>query len=319
VGPGREFRRASAGGTLTSEGNFETRFNDALDIMLDANTDAKGIVANIPDVTSIPFFTTVSYKPIPLDAPTAASLQANLAGNYNAFLDGMVGAMVITQAEADKRYLTFIESTSTATYNTVLINDETLTDLSPYMAGPYAGLLKYAIARQTKSTDLVCLTAGSYIGASIDKAAPGDSILGVSFPIYNTSSANASALKGDDLILIPSEITEIKNAVTAFNVIISDAVTANSSRLALLDANTQLKAVRDADLSVTGSLTLYGIAIKASFVPPYGIFSVDGVHPNARGYAYIANLFISAINNKFNSRIPLCNPNDYPGNDLPIP
>jgi hypothetical protein len=295
---------ASAGGTLTSNSDFETRFNLALNAMLAANTNAKGAVANIPNVTSIPFFTTIKYNPIPLDENSATALTTNLANNYNGFLDYAVSQEWIEQIEADKRYLTYTASST----NKILINDETLTDLSEHMVGPFAGLAKYNIARQTTSSDLVCLTAGSYIGKVIDNnpsPAP-DSVLGVSFPLYNTTNP----LKGDDLILLPTEITQIQTAVTDFNELISTAVAANSGRLVLIDANTALASL---------PVTVNGIALTATISPPYGAFSLDGVHPNARGAAYIANIFITAINNKFGSRIPLCNPNDYPGNELPVP
>lgn len=297
----------SPAGTLTPKATFEALYNNALTEMLSANTTSKGAVANIPNVTNIPFFTTVKYNPIPLDATNAGALTSNLANNYNAFLNGMVANLIISQAEADKRYLSYVAGSS----NKILINDETLTDLDPYMAGPYAGLKPYRIARQTTSSDLVCLTAGSYIGKPVDITGDGtsDGTNGVSIPLVNSSSAGALSLKGDDLILIPSEITQIQTAVSDFNTIISAAVTANSSRLVLIDVNTAFSAL---------PVTVNGISLTASLSPPYGGFSLDGIHPNARGYAYIANLFIQAINTKFSANVPVCNPNDYPGNELPV-
>jgi lysophospholipase L1-like esterase len=83
--------------------------------------------------------------------------------------------------------------------------------------------------------------------------------------------------------------------------------------LVLVNANAIL-----AQLATTGA-SINGSALTASISPPFGAFSLDGVHPNARGHAYIANKFIEAINAKFGSSIPLCNPNDYPGNELPVP
>ena len=47
------------------------------------------------------------------------------------------------------------------------------------------------------------------------------------------------------------------------------------------------------------------------------LFSLDGVHPNARGYAVIANEFIKAINNKYGSTLPMVNPNGYSGVKFP--
>jgi hypothetical protein len=81
----------------------------------------------------------------------------------------------------------------------------------------------------------------------------------------------------------------------------------------LVDANAALNLIK------TTSVTINGSSLTASLSPPNGAFSLDGVHPNARGSAYIANVFIEAINAKFGSNIPLCNPNAFGGNELPVP
>jgi hypothetical protein len=299
---------ATAGGSvavpLTTNDDFNTRYNTALNTLLAAAPNAKGVVANIPDVTSLPFFSTVVFNPIPLDATTAAGLTSQLAVNYNAFLDGMVANQVITADEAAKRKLAYI-----AGKNPILINDETLTNLEPYMEGPYAGLKPYAIARQTTKDDLICLTAGSYIGAVL---AP-NVVNGVSAPLTNTTSANTQALKGDDLVLIPQEITQIQSSITAFNGIIKTAADANSARLAFVDANAILASLKTSGAEVNGA------TITASISPPFGGFGLDGVYPNARGNGFLANAFITAINAKFRSSIPLCNPNNFAGNELPVP
>ncbi|MDB4927331.1 MAG: family lipolytic protein, partial [Mucilaginibacter sp.] len=44
-----------------------------------------------------------------------------------------------------------------------------------------------------------------------------------------------------------------------------------------------------------------------------GIFSLDGVHLTPRGYSIVANQFITAINNQYNSTIPLANVSAYNG------
>jgi hypothetical protein len=282
---------------ITSEGAFSTAYNTALTALLGVDASVKGVVANIPDITSLPYFTTVPYKPIPLDQPTATQLTTDLANNYNAFLTGMVGATVITQEEANKRMLTFV-----AGANSIVIDDETLTDLDTYMAGPYAGLKPYRRARQTTAADLVVLPAAAVLGTLVGNDAT--KINGVTVPLSDT------------YILLPGEITEVQSRIDAFNGIIADAVADNSARLALIDVNEILAALKTS--GATG-VTVNGLAITATISPPYGGFSLDGIHPNARGNAYLANKFIEVINEKFDANVPLSNPNNYPGNDLPIP
>ena len=43
-----------------------------------------------------------------------------------------------------------------------------------------------------------------------------------------------------------------------------------------------------------------------------GAFSLDGVHPTARGYAFVANLAIDAINRKYTANIPMVDIGNYP-------
>lgn len=274
---------------------FDGQYAAAVGSLLMSNPNLKGVVGNFPNIFAMPHFTAVAYNPIPLDATTAAGVTASLANNYNAFLAGMVQATVITQAEADKRKLTYA-----AGQNPVLISDETLTDLSAYMAGPYAGLLPYARARQTKSNDILPLGAGSIIGTSIG----GDQtkVYGVSVPLE------------DRYVLIPSEIEAISVARASYNATVKAIADANPNRLAFADIDAALNTLITNKAGVSN-----GVMITPNINPPTGIYSEDGVHPNSRGYAFLANVFIGAINAKFNATIPLANIGSYQATALPIP
>lgn len=280
---------------LTTAPAFQGQYGAAIGALLGSSPNLKGVVVNFPSIFVMPHFTSVKWNPIPLDATTAGGLTASLANNYNAFLDGMVAALAITADEAAKRKLTYTASTT----NPVLINDETLTDLSPYMAGPYAGLLPYARARQTKNTDIFPLSAGSIIGTTIG----GDptKVYGVSVPL------------ADQYCLIPSEIQAIEAARTAFNATVKTVADANSTRLAHADVNAAF-----ADFITAQVYILNGVAITPNINPPTGIYSEDGVHPNSRGYAFISRVVIEAINGKFGSTIPLTNISRYKATALPI-
>jgi hypothetical protein len=284
---------ASAGGTLTTNGDFATYFNLALDAMLDANPDAMGAVGNIPDVTSVPFFTTVPYNPVTLVQAQVDALNPAFAA-YNGGLDVAFANTLITAEERDARKIIFVGGK-----NPVTMVDEKLTDLSGL------GLPSYRFAT---SNDLLVLPAASFIGTLVG----GDPTLinGVSVPLADQWVV--IGLDGD-WVDVSTEKEEIQNAITAFNGTISTAVAANSDRLVLVDANAALTLLK------TTSVTINGSALTASISPPNGAFSLDGIHPNARGSAYMANEFIKAINAKFGSNIPLCNPNAFTGNELPVP
>jgi len=279
---------------MTTEANFNGQYNGAIAAML-TGTTLKGVVGNIPNFTTLPYFYTVAWNQITLDAGTAGSLTTNLANNYNAFLAGMVGAGVINENEKAKRMLTYVVGK-----NGVLLADEDLTDLSPYMVGPYAGLAPYARARQAKSTDLIPLSAGSVLGTCFGGSP--NAVIGVSYPV------------GDKHALTPNETTAILTRTAAFNAVISSAVSGSADRLALADVN---KAYGD---FVTGKvLVLDNVAITPSFPPPTGAFSEDGLHPNSRGYVFTANIFIDAINTKFGATIPKASLASKSGTALPIP
>ncbi|MEX2231814.1 MAG: hypothetical protein WD824_06625 [Cyclobacteriaceae bacterium] len=276
---------------LTSVTDFTNQYNFAIGNVL-ANPTLKGVIANYPDLFVMPHFTAVPWNAIPLDAPTAANLTTNLANPYNAFLDGMVGATVITAAEAALRKLTYV-----AGQNAILLKDETLTDLTPYMQGPYAGLQPYAIARQTKSTDIIPLSAGGILGVEI---AAGQ-VLGVSVPV------------ADQYVLIPSESELINSRLTAFNAAIKALADANPDRLAFADVNQGMKSLVTATVGVAD-----GVTFTPNINPPTGIYSEEGLHPNSRGYAFIANIFIDAINAKFGATIPKAKLGNYGATPLPI-
>jgi hypothetical protein len=276
---------------LTGTPNFTGAYTLALSTVLGASASVTGAILNIPDIASLPHFSLVPYNAIPLDAGTASVLTTNLANNYNAFLDGMAANSIISAAEATKRKLTY-----KAGQNAILIIDESLTNLTPYMAGPYAGLLPYALARQTTAADLIPLGTSAILGT-----AGAFGVLGVSEPV------------ADKYILIPTEITQIQSSTDAFNAHIKSQVDASAARLVLIDLNKIFKDLKTAPVLINGS------SLSSSITPPFGAFSTDGIHPNARGYAYLANKVIEAINGKWKSSIPLCNPNDYTANELPIP
>lgn len=286
------FGGESAKAPFTPVATFAGRYNFALGNFL-ANPTVKGVVANYPDIFAMPHFTAIAWNAIPLDAATAQNLTTNLSNNYNAFLDRMVGvAAGFTAEEAAMRKLTYA-----AGKNGILIKDETLTDLSPYMKGPYFGLQPYATARQTKSTDIIPLSAGSILGKEI---APGK-ILGVSVPL------------NDQFVLIPSESEIIKSRLASFNEVIKAAADANPDRLAFADVNLGMKNLVAARAGVAN-----GVTITPNINPPTGIYSEEGLHPNSRGYAFIANIFIDAINAKFGASVPRVNLAKYGATGLPV-
>ncbi|HEX9942503.1 MAG TPA: SGNH/GDSL hydrolase family protein [Thermoanaerobaculia bacterium] len=100
----------------------------------------------------------------------------------------------------------------------------------------------------------------------------------------------------DSVVLSANEAATIRARVQAFNNIIASE--ANARGAAFVDFNAALS-----DVNAHG-YNVGGITYTTAFLTG-GFVSYDGVHPTAFGYAYIANLFIDAINEKFGGEIPL--------------
>jgi len=243
---------------------------------------AKGVLINIADVTSIPYFTTVPAQSIPLDAATAAALNAQFAAYNTQALPGLVSFGVITAAEAALRQVNF-----SAGMNYPIMVDDNLTDIGGYLQGPpfnldplTAGLLSQL--RQVKANDLIVLTAASVLGTTPDPGNP-QFVIGVSIPLE------------DQYVLSNIEQGYVANASSAYNATINAIAAAND--LGYVDAKTALAEVANQGVSYDGGV------LTSKFVTG-GAFSLDGVHPTPRGYAYTANTIIDVINAKYNATIP---------------
>ena len=264
---------------ITNSGVFASVYSTLINTLTSGG--AKGVVATVPSVTSIPYFTTVPYKPVPLDNTFATQLNSAYAA-YNGGLDVAFSNGLITNAERLQRKVVFV-----AGKNPVVIVDSDLTNLSGL------GLPSY---RMTTSQDLIVLPASSFIGTTVG----GDPLMinGVSVPLANK------------WVLTANEQTKVANATTAYNN--SIRAIAASKNLAVADMNAIMNQLVGGLRIETGQIYtanyFSGVATENKV-----LFSLDGVHPNARGYAVIANEIIKVINEHYNANLPLHYVNNFPG------
>jgi len=268
---------------------------------------AKGVVANLPYITALPYFTTVPYNPL-----TAKSLGANNEAvgkaaikDLNTKLYGPLKQVLTIFGAGDR-----INLLSETSANPVLIKDESLTNLSAQLTQAFTPSLGaqtaafygavFGQARQAKATDLVVLPTRTAIGTAPTAAdsgvgfappAPLDKF-GVTFPLQ------------DKHVLIPTEIAEIKAATDAYNTTIK--AVADQKGLAFVDTRAVLTQLS------SGGIRFGNFSLTSAYVTG-GAFSLDGVHPSARGYALIANIFIDAINLKYGSTLRHVDLATYPG------
>lgn len=291
---------------MTPSATFTAAYGATLAGML-AVPNSKGVVTTIPDITTLPFFTTVAWNAIEFkstnctDAATLASLNGMTGfGGYNAALDGLAAAGAISAADAAKRKVVYAYGK-----NGVLITDETLTNIGTLLGGINPALAAYGQVRQATSTDLLVLSAGSVLGTC--GVPPGGTtpspqwVFGVSAPL------------ADNFVLLPTEITDIQARTVDFNNTIKAAAAANAGRVAVADIYQAYK-----DLVTNKVYVANGVTITPSFAPPAGMFSEDAIHPNSRGAAFTANVIIDAINTAFTANIPKANLAMYSGTGLPV-
>ncbi len=243
---------------ITPTATFDFAYNKIVTDM--TAKGAKGVVANLPYVNSLPFFTTVGFNPATLAAAQVTALNGAYAG-YNGGLVAAKNAGLITETERLQRTINFVVGK-----NAVVMIDEYLTDIT----GVSPALIKL---RQTTKNDYIVLSS-----------------LGVSAQVHLGAGNGTAAPLQDRWVLSKTEIAEIKVATDAYNVTIK--AIADAKGLAFVDTKaimTQLS---------SGGIRFGNYHITAAYVTG-GAFSLDGIHPSPRGYALIANLFSDAINAKF--------------------
>ncbi|RAR48037.1 SGNH/GDSL hydrolase family protein [Flavobacterium lacus] len=284
------------GNDITDPNVFASVYSSLLDGLTAGG--AKGVVANIPNVTSVPFFTTVPTNPIPgLPGANATSLN-QLFGGINAALAG---------AGLPARYVTLLAddgNPATVEANPLLIVDESLVNISaqitaaltPIYGAPTATFLGnlYGQTRHASnaagSRDYILLTASGIIGTTTASAPAPFNTVGVSFPMQ------------DNAVLTADETAQVKTATDAYNATIQSLATAKG--LAFVDANATLNQV------ASGGINANNFTVTSNFVTGGG-FSLDGVHPSPRGYALIANKFFEAINATYGSNFKVVNIGNY--------
>lgn len=222
---------------------MENSFRDNLIFILDEllSLGAKGVIANIPDVTRFPFFTTIEYDALDLSAGKADTMNAMYASNP------LVGA-IFHEGEHNPF---------------VVREDNVVRTIQP----------DEFVLLSVDVDSLKCMNLGAYI------------------PI------------ADEFILSEDEIQNVIIFTQKFNHIISEE--AAKRNLPVVDLAGFMERIYK-------EITIEGIDLSAE-LGSGGFFSLDGLHPNDRGHALIANEFIRVINREYGARLPLLNITEFRG------
>ena len=123
------------------------------------------------------------------------------------------------------------------------------------------------------------------------------------FPALSHIAANGAAALplAAEWTLTADEVATVETLIGEYNTIIADAADARAN-VFLYDAKADLDAFAPAQR--THFLALLGSMDPVSAAGTT-MFSLDGVHPNNRGYGVVANGFLTAINSALGSSFPM--------------
>ncbi len=272
----------------------------------------KGVIANIPSVTSIPYFTTVPYNSLAEQILINETDDRDIINTLNM---GFAGLNQIFEALGQSsRKIEFMPGRSN-----VVIKDINLVDIGSQITGAMigagidsntAGLFGdiYGQARQADESDLIVLTASGLIGKfNIDAYTQSNKIYGsADNPVDKMLFTTGVTYPLDgSFVLTKTEQEKVEIATDAYNAGIEN-IAASNPDIAMVDMKQGLQDLASTGFIYDGNIYTDDYIVGASF-------SLDGVHPTSRGYAIVANYFIRAINDEFGASLLEVNPNSYSG------
>ena len=311
----------SGGAGVDQTGNLDPTtygFNDisdpnvvagACDAILRALTasGAKGVIANIPDINKIPYFTTVPFAALdptnPAFGPQIPALNAQFEqlNQVFAFL-GVPERSIVFKTDAASALVISDESLPN------LSNEITATLIGGGLDAPTAtvlGLL-YGQTRQANEGDRIVFPSQTIIAELNEEAFAFLQSLGVPAQTAGQLSVNGITYPLEDRwVLTADEQMAVTTAVDAYNQTIAGL--AAQYDLAFVD----MKAFYE--LVETEGITLPDGSVVTDTYATGGGFSLDGVHPSPRGYSLVANEFIKAIEEKFGAVLPKSDPLEFTG------
>lgn len=236
---------ALSGGTLDAvtplKGEAGKGFEESIRVIVNAlvTNGAKGAIANLPDLNSVPYFAAIPYNGLVLNERDSILINDKYSSYGLHFIKGK---------------------------NPLIINDS------------------------VENTD------------RIRQMKKGESILSdILFDVNKEDYLSGITPIPKKYVLTNSENLKIENTIKAYNNYLKTM--ANEKKLAFVDVNALLRKAR--------TDRIYNSLSHKFIYKNSGVFSLDGLHPNAYGQALLANEFIKAINTLYHTYIPLLDSNKF--------
>lgn len=274
---------------LTSIDLFESAIDSIL-IQLLNNPKASGLIAQLPQFDDLPFFYTYQYNFLRIEN-SALGVIYSYYGDFN----DAVTNHNINHPDNRRPYITYYDNTGSILVPQLpVIYDENLVD-----AVYPDGITPLPKIRQTVSGELILLN----------------------YPVEKIDYGYGTIIPASEEYHISLEqIETIRQRIDDYNAIIENQVNKYPGRLHLVPLAGIIH-----DIAETGKFSAWGQPNSTDIkyyngVPLKGtlelnsIFSLDGLHFNQRGNAFIANQFIEIMNNQYGANIPFADVNSYVGN-----
>jgi lysophospholipase L1-like esterase len=293
IGSNDVLEYANSGGVkpLTDAAAFASQYEAVVRALCSSNAQVKGVLINLPDLTEAPFFHVVTDQiaktAIPLDAASATQLNGayQLQGHNVGFTAGNSNRLLIETGTGQIRQ--FRPGKDRITYAFALDGQTSLLGTLPIMVcGQQVGVGKgmgIADFANTVNTPF----------GPVPKA----------YPIPNR------------YVLDEDELAQAKAAIVQFNASIAKISTMEefADKLAFADLYTAFH-----ELRTKGFKNSQGLVVITASMNPGGGFSADGLHPNPKGHAWLANVVINAINGRFGSNMATYDIAKFRGNEFPV-
>ena len=274
---------------MTPVSIFENVINQILEELLN-NSSAKGVLINLPGFSDFPYFNTYNYNCMTtaqIHSETSYFNFNNAVADYNLTIyeDSL-------SEELLRPYIDFNDGDE-YTKQSLVIEDETLVDINYPDGSPVPKI------RQLYPDEYV--------------------LLSIPYEEISTNGLGSLIPVPAKYILTRDEITKLEERISAYNNIIYNAAQDYESSLVLIDLNSLFYQLTEKINEFTGepisdeNIIVNGVPIEFNF-DINGFFSLDAIHPNQKANAFLANIFINAVNQKFGSNIPTVNVNSYKGN-----
>ena len=275
---------------LTPIDVFQSEMDTLLSTLL-KGTNRKGIILEFPQFDDFPFFYFYPFNFIKME-------NSQLSGAFSFYTNFnlAVSNHNIQHPDQPRPFISFDDNGNTLAPQAIVIQDTTLSN-----ATYPDGVTPLPKIRQLVEGEMVLLN----------------------FPTDLVSSGYGTRIPASGKFYINEEqILTIKSRVAEFNQVIHQLAEVYENQLKVVPLAEIIHSIAE-----TGKTNAWGVSnsdeiLSYDGVPLLGdlsfnsIFSLDGLHFNQRGNAFIANQCIKILEQAYQCKIPMINVNSYKGNTI---